>query len=97
MIIRPITPQERVSQFSAYGDLTTCGKCDQVADFVIEGEHGRLPVCYEHRQLEVTAVECWFYSRRSDLLQRGLGFSEAHRRAIALARYLEDRRNGRGR
>lgn len=39
----------------------------------------------------VTVFECWFYSRRADLLRRGLAFPAANQRAIALAQYLKAR------
>lgn len=91
MIIRAITPQERVSQVSAYGGLTTCAHCDEVADYIQEDEHGRKPVCSEHREIVVTAVECYYRSHRAHLMQRGVPLQVASNRAVAVAQYVEVR------
>lgn len=91
MIIRAITPYERTSQVSAYGGLTTCAHCDEVADYVQEDEHGRKPICWKHRELVVTAVECHYYSHRAHLMRRGVSLIEAANRAADLAWYMERR------
>lgn len=67
-------------QPTRYIDTYTCDECGHQPDSMWTVTDGR-----------VTAFECWFYSRRADLLRRGLPFTEAYRRAMALAQYLKAR------
>lgn len=62
----------------------------QIIELVLAGREDEIPG-YEPPPLTVSRLECWFWARRLQLLQRGVPFGVAHGRAMRLARYMEGR------